>query len=155
MNELDLLPGCAFAAVEAADWRDLLSWMGERVIAAGHAEPTFTAALIEREANFPTGLPTPVPTAIPHADPQHVRRAGVAVATLAEPVEFLQMGGTGESLGVRVVVMLCMTDGKAQVDALQLVLARLGDQDAVDELLAADEHPNFEEFVRGWLTGSG
>lgn len=153
MHELELLPNCAFGAVEASDWRELLTLMGERLVAAGHVEPSFTAAVIQRETDFPTGLPTPVPTAIPHADPVHVKRPGVAVATLAHPVEFAEMGGSGELLAVRAVVMLCMTDGQTQVDALQAVLVRLGDQPAVTELLAAGERPGFEEFVAGWLGG--
>ena len=154
MSSLGLLPGCAWPQVTAAGWRDLLTQLATWTEAAGHVWPEFTMAVIEREERYPTGLPTPIPTAIPHADPGHVIHAGVSVATLARPVAFGEMGGSGEQLPVRAVVMLCMTDGKTQMDALHAVLTRLTDENAVAELLAAGQRPDFDRFVAGWLAAN-
>lgn len=154
MTELELLPGCAMA-LPGGTWREVLEAMTAQVIAQGHALETFGPAVIAREERFPTGLPTPVPSAIPHSDPQHVLHAGVAVAALASPVDFAEMGGGKATVAARLVVMLCMTDGQAQVGALQTVLARLRDEAGCLALLQAaqDDPDQLEPLVRDWLSG--
>ncbi len=148
---LELLPGCALHAVVARDREHLLGMMAAVVVENGHGKPSLVAAIAERERRFPTGLPTPVPSAIPHTDAIHVVHSGLAVATLAEPVTFAQMGGSGDELPAQIVVLLCITEPEKQVEALQQVLARLGDEAAVRELLAHADPSTFEAVVRQWL----
>ncbi|HEY3338158.1 MAG TPA: PTS sugar transporter subunit IIA [Propionicimonas sp.] len=148
---LELLSGCALHRVAARDREHLLRMMAAAVVDNGHGKPSLVDALVERERRFPTGLPTPVPSAIPHTDAIHVLHSGLAVATLAEPVTFAQMGGSGEELLARIVVMLCITHPGEQVGALQLVLGRLSDQAPVEELLDHADASTFEGAVRDWL----
>lgn len=152
---LELLPGCALHRVAARDREHLLTLMGTAVVENGHGHPSLVEALLERERRFPTGLPTPVPSAIPHTDAVHVVHSGLAVATLAEPVAFGRMGGTGEELAAQVVVLLCITRPDEQVGALQLVLARLGDAAPVQAVVDHADPSTFGEVVRAWLSGPG
>ncbi len=151
---LALLPGCALHRVAARDREELLARMAAAVIGHGHGKPSLTAALLDRERRFPTGLPTPVVSAIPHTDAVHVLHSGIAVATLAEPVLFGQMGGGEAELAARIVVLLCVTDPARQVEALQLVLARLGEHAAVAGLVDHGDPDTFEAAVRAWLAGT-
>lgn len=148
-----LLPGCALCNLPAADWEEALARLAGAAVAAGHGRPTLVEAVIERERRFPTGLPTEVASAIPHTDAVHVVRAGLGVATLAEPVAFGQMGGAGETLPVRFVVMLFITDPADQVAALQQVLGRLSDTAGVQQLLDVTDQAGFEAAVEDWLRG--
>ena len=152
MANFELLPGCALADLEAATWQEVVTTMAERVVDAGHARPEFVAAVLAREERFPTGLPTAVPSAIPHPSPEHVIHAGLAVATLKNPVEFGVIGGSGTTIPVQIVVMLCMTHPTDQVGALQTVLGRLQHERSARELLA-ERGEGFEEAARRWLAG--
>lgn len=150
-QRLELLPGCALHRVEARDAEELLDALAGAVVDHGHAKASLPAAVVDRERRFPTGLPTPVPSAIPHTDAEHLLRSGVAVASLVHPVRFAQMGGSGEHLEVRLVVLLCVTDPAAQVEALQQVLGRLADAQAIERLLAHEDPLTFAAAVADWL----
>ncbi|MBK8448205.1 MAG: PTS sugar transporter subunit IIA [Micropruina sp.] len=147
---LQLLDGCALHHV-TGDRDQVLSTLAGRVVEAGFALPSLPAAVLARENAYPTALPTPVPVAIPHTDPAHVLQPGLAVASLAEPVEFGLMGGSAERLAVRLVVLLCVSDPAGQVGGLQQVLDRLGDAQAVRTLVNHDDPGTFETAVREWL----
>jgi activator of the mannose operon (transcriptional antiterminator) len=60
--------------------------LGRKLLQQGYVKPGFIESVFEREEMGPTCLQGGL--AIPHADPQYVNKAGVAVATLAEPVEW-------------------------------------------------------------------
>lgn len=60
--------------------------LGHKLLQQGYVKPGFIESVFEREEMGPTCLQGGL--AIPHADPQYVIKAGVAVATLAEPVEW-------------------------------------------------------------------
>lgn len=131
----------------------------ERVLAAvtdrlehhGYVNDTFRQALLAREREHPTGLPTAVPCALPHTDAEHVRVAGLAVATLARPVAFGQMGAPGTSVAARWVVVLCVTDAAAQVEALQHLVLRMRDTESVEHLLSIDDDATLADAVTAWL----
>jgi 5'-methylthioadenosine phosphorylase len=98
-------------------------------------------AVLAREAEFPTGLPTePIGVAIPHADVEHVVTTTVALATLARPVVFHQMGGEDhDTVAVSIIVMLAVAEPKAQVAYLSRVIGAIQDADLCRALVAADD----------------
>ena len=124
------------AHLDVADAEDVLRSLAGRLLDAGAVTVDFPEALRERERTYPTGLPTPIPTAIPHADPQHVVVPGLALATLARPVPFGEMGANGGSVDVRLVAMPLLTDAREHLAALQRLMGLLRDEAAVAVLLA-------------------
>jgi PTS system galactitol-specific IIA component len=64
---------------------------------------------------------------MPHAEPEHVTRAAVAVATLAEPVPFRQMGAPAIVIDVRLVVMPALGSKEQAAAGLGELVARLQD----------------------------
>jgi PTS system galactitol-specific IIA component len=102
---------------------DVLETLADRAEQNGWVLPSFRDALIERERAYPTGLPTPVPVAIPHADAIHVVKAGLGVALLTRPVPFGEMGGTGSSVSVQVVVMILVQNPADQILLLTQLIA--------------------------------
>lgn len=122
---------------------------------AGAVTATFADALVAREEAYPTGLPLPLPVAIPHTEPEHVLRGGVAVATLVHPARFGEMGASGRTLPVRLVVAILVTDVHAHVGDLAVLLERLRDTGAVAGLLDAPDDPTLEARVHAWLSGGG
>jgi len=124
--------------------------LAQRLLAAGHVRPSFEGAVITREKRSPTGLPFPgQAVAMPHAEPDHVVSPAIAVASLAKPVFFRQMGAPGTRLEVSLVVMPALTDkeqaagelsrlvGLLQNDALRSALVQAATSRAIYEALVA------------------
>ena len=124
------------AHLDVSDREDLLRSLAGHLLDEGAVTVDFPEALRDRERTYPTGLPTPIPTAIPHADPQHVVIPGLALATLARPVPFGEMGTRDGSVDVRLVAMPLLTDAGEHLAALQRLMGLLRDEAAVAELLA-------------------
>ncbi|MGP9538268.1 PTS sugar transporter subunit IIA [Brachybacterium sp. AOP43-C2-M15] len=131
--------GVVLAQLEVSDAEDVLRSLAGRLLDAGAVTVDFPAALRDRERTYPTGLPTPIPTAIPHADPEHVVTPGLALATLARPVSFGEMGSRDRAVEVRLVAMPLLTDAREHLAALQRLMGLLSDEGAVADLLEAED----------------
>jgi PTS system galactitol-specific IIA component len=129
----------ALARLDVGSAEDALRAVAGQLLDAGAVTEAFPEALQARERRYPTGLPTPVPTAIPHADPEHVLVPGLAIATLARPVAFGEMGGGGGAVEVRLLAMPLLTDAREHLAALQALMALLQDETAVSALVAAED----------------
>ncbi|GAP78913.1 MULTISPECIES: PTS sugar transporter subunit IIA [Brachybacterium] len=127
------------ARLEAADAADALRTLAGHLLDDGAVTEAFPEALQAREQRYPTGLPTPIPTAIPHADPEHVLVPGLALATLARPVAFGEMGAGGGQVPVQLLAMPLLTDAREHLAALQRLMALLQDEQAVAALLEAED----------------
>jgi len=114
--------------LEAKTAQDVVRALARRLVEAGHAQPSFEAAALAREKRSPTGLPFPgVAVALPHAEPEHVVSPAIAVATLASPVKFRQMGSPGIELMVSVVVMPAFSAKEQAGASLSDLIERLQD----------------------------
>jgi PTS system galactitol-specific IIA component len=94
----------------------------------GYVRETFERAVLERERTFATGLPTPeIQVAIPHADVEHVIRPAIAIGVLAEPVAFGEMGDPENTVAVRIVCMLAVSQSEVLVSLLRNLVGILQD----------------------------
>lgn len=135
--------------LEAADYEDVMKKMGAMLTEQGYTKESFVQALIEREREFPTGLDiNGVGVAIPHTDVRHVNRAATAIATLEEPVEFVQMGTEDEPVGTKLIFMLAVDDPKGHLEQLQRIIAMIQDQDVLKSLIDAKEKSKIIEIIR-------
>ena len=64
---------------------------------------------------------------------------GLALATLARPVAFGEMGAGGGQVPVQLLAMPLLTDAREHLAALQRLMALLQDEQAVAALLAAED----------------
>src|SRR5699024_1354796 len=97
-----------FIDLEEDSYENVLRSMGNNLHSQDLVKESFTQAIIDREAEFATGLPTSgVSVAIPHTDVEHVNRKTISVATLKDPVDFgIMGGGPDEKTPVKVVFLL-------------------------------------------------
>jgi galactitol PTS system EIIA component len=103
--------------------------LAQRLLATGHVRPSFEGAVIIREKRSPTGLPFPGrAVAMPHAEPDHVVTPAIAVASLAKPVSFRQMGAPATRLEVSLVVMPALTDQEQAAGELSRLVGLLQDE---------------------------
>jgi len=117
------------AGVVAESSDQVVSMLAQKLLAAGRVQPTFERAAIAREKRSPTGLPFPGQgVAMPHAEPEHVIAPAVAIAALAKPVSFRQMGAPGIKLGVSLVVMPALTAKEQAAGELSRLVGALQDE---------------------------
>src|SRR5690554_3339187 len=108
--------------LEAKNSKEVLVKMGNNLEEQGFVHDSYTEAIIKREKEFPTAIPTAsMGIAIPHTDAEHVKKAGISIATLKEPVTFKNMG-TGEDMDVEIIFMLAVKDPNEQLNMLQRLM---------------------------------
>lgn len=136
--------------LKAGDWEAALRQVARLLYNAGYVKETYTAAIIQRERSFPTGLPTGENgVAIPHTDICHVKAPMIAVGTFQDPVPFQNMGGTEEPVPVRLMFMLAMQQSDNQVRLLSQLMQIIQDQTLLEQLCAAKSVAHIRHLLNG------
>lgn len=100
----------------------------------GHVKESFYNAVISREKQYPTGLQTSTyGVAIPHTDAIHVNEPQIAFMSLATPVTFESMDGSGD-VSVSIIIMLAMGSGNDQLTLLQRIVSLFQSQEKMEAL---------------------
>lgn len=137
--------------LEARDWRAALTALAGRLHRAGYVLPGFTASLLQREMDFPTGLPTVIPVALCHTDAELVAQSALAVGVLAEPIAFQEMGEPDRTVWVEVVFLLALKDPITQVEMLRRFSQMLKAEDALAGIRNAADAAEVTEALRALL----
>lgn len=124
-----------YVDLEASNNKEIFEKIGSKLHEDRVVKDTFVKALIEREGEYPTGLPLPIGVAIPHTDASHVNHDQLAIATLSEPVDFIEMGSEEDVVKVELVIMIVMKDGNNHLEMLQNILGTVQDEEIVSEVL--------------------
>lgn len=152
MRGSGLLPGASIMGLQATDSTEVLRALSARLRELGAVTDGFEEAVLVRERKHPTGLPTLVAAAIPHTDPEYVLTPGFAVAVPEHPVAFGEIGSGGERLvWAEIVIMLVLNDPASQLAALQTLVARLQEPEAVRSVLEASDDADLERRAGEWL----
>jgi galactitol PTS system EIIA component len=127
------------AKLVAASGEDVVRTLAQKLHAGGYVGASFEGHALARERQSPTGLPFPgVAVAIPHAEPEDVSRPAIAIASLAKPVLFRQMGAPGIELWVSLVVMPALTAKEQAAGELSRLITLLQDEALRRALVAAE-----------------
>ena len=132
-------PDCVALQVKEANAEDVIRLLAEKLEAKDHVRSSFADAVIRREAAHPTGLSLGLAEniALPHADAVHVKSSAIAVATLAEPVDFRDMNGGGAvPVGLVVLAAIAEKDDQAAVSGQVTAVAK--DRTLFERLLNAN-----------------
>ncbi|MCD8147709.1 MAG: PTS sugar transporter subunit IIA [Clostridiales bacterium] len=145
----ELNPSLIFTDVEAATSDDVMKFVGGAFTREGYTKDSYVDALIEREAEFPTGLDIDgVGVAIPHTAVTHVNKSGIAIAVLTNPVAFVQMGTDDEYTDVQIVFMLSVVDPNQHIDELQQIIAIIQDKGVLEQLLTAKTPSEIIDLIK-------
>jgi PTS system galactitol-specific IIA component len=129
-----------FARLDVANAEAALRHLARELAKAGHVKPSFEAAAVNREKRSPTGLPfAGGAVALPHADPEHVVSPAIAIATLARPVKFREMGSPATQLDVALVVMPALSAKEQAAAGLAHLIERLQSEPLRRALLEAPD----------------
>lgn len=122
------------------DRNELLSHLSTILEDNGNVKESFYQALIDREANFPTGLEAKeVNIAIPHADAVHVNKPAIVIAKLKDTIDFNCMIDLNKDIPVKLVFLLAITKPELQVNLLQQLMGLIESEDKINTILNASE----------------
>ena len=131
---------------------EVLTQMCDHLCEQGLVKDTYCQAILDREANFPTGLKTgAINIAIPHADVCHVEQAAICVAVLNPPVDFRAMDEPEDAVPISLVIMLVLTEPHGHLEMLQRIVGLIQDQQEVKRIMEAEHKGEIEEIIRKHL----
>jgi PTS system galactitol-specific IIA component len=147
----ELNESLVFTNLEAKTDTEVFEKLGGELAKQGYAKDSYVEALRAREDEFPTGLDIDgIGVAIPHTDVSHTNSTAIAVATLANPVVFHEMGGDEEdTVEVSVVFMLCVSNPGGHIDELQRVILIIQDKEVLKSLMGATDKDEVIAIIRG------
>ena len=127
--------------VDKNDKQSVITFLCGELNKQGYVNGKYLEEVLKREEIHPTGLPTlPYGSAVPHANPIGVKKTGIALAILKEPVFFQAMDNPKNEIDVRLVFLMTFMDGN-QVGMLRWISNVISNQDIVKKLaesLSAD-----------------
>jgi galactitol PTS system EIIA component len=132
------LPDLSLVRLEARSADAVIQTLASRLHASSFVKPSFERAALVREKKSPTGLPfSPWAVALPHADPEHCTSPAIALATMARPVVFRQMGSPATKLDVSIVVMPAFTAKEQAAASLTRLMTLLQEEETRRLLVSA------------------
>lgn len=131
------------------DTRDeVLRTIAGRLLEKGIVKDTFEAALLAREAEYPTGLAIgELNLAIPHTYPEHVNEIAVTIAVLKNPVVFLDMGDQVSAVPVSIVVCLTLKKMDDNIKMLPGLMEFFADDEHLRAILACTKPAQVMELL--------
>jgi PTS system galactitol-specific IIA component len=107
--------------LKAESSTEVIKVLGDKLCVLGYVNENYVPAVIQRESVYPTGLMLggKYNVAIPHTDTKYVHNAGIAFASLENPVIFKNMGDPASDVETNMVFLLAVKDPKDQVEFLQ------------------------------------
>lgn len=131
---------CVFLNVEAASNVEAVRWLAEQLYEQGRVKEGHLTRIIEREAEYPTGLLCgPINVAVPHTEVELVNQKTLGIAVLKNPVKFHRMDAPEELVEVRVLFMFALTEAHAHVEMLQKVFEFIQGEGNLEALTQAKD----------------
>lgn len=125
--------------VAFADYHDALTHIGEFMVQMGVVETSYPQALLNREAEFPTGIQLEQhAVAIPHCEATHARCPAIYLIRPEVPVEFFQADAE-DTVAASLIVALIVTHPSEQLILLRNLFSQLQVPAFFEHLLTAPE----------------
>ena len=137
------------ADISSGTAEGVLRELGRYAVERGYTAEGYVEALLDREADFPTGLSIPDASfgvAIPHADPDLVEQEAVLLGLPSEPVAFDSMDDPDESVDAAAVLLL-IASGSDGYNAFLSNLADLFQADGFIEAVRSQSSERVLELV--------
>lgn len=123
--------------------------LGELMTRRGYIDPAYTASVLEREKEYPTGIALANGgIAIPHASPDgNVRKNGIAVLQLERPVCFHSMENAEDTVEAQIVFMMALKDSEEHLAILQKLFGMFQSEAAMEILRKTKDKNEFKATI--------
>ena len=146
-NELD--SKLVTIGMDAKTTDEVMEKMGKKFVSLGYCKDSYIQALKDREVEVPTGIDIDgVGVAMPHTDVSHVLKAGIGIATMAEPVTFVHMATDDVPVSVKTVFMLAVDDPNRHLEEIQDILAVIQDKETLKQIMTAENANKVIEIIK-------
>lgn len=130
---------------------EALQHIGQKMVEDGVCHPSYPAALLEREAMYPTGIALDGhAVAIPHCEAQHAIEPAIYLIRPSRPVAFQQADDDG-SVMAELIIALVVTHPEQQLTLLRTLFGQLQQPEFIASLLTAPEERIADCFTRRLL----
>ena len=144
-----IFPECILTHVQAANKEEALKLIYDALRIAGKVKKSFYDAVLEREAEYPTGLVLPhFNVAIPHVVPEHVCSSALGIAVLREPVAFRQMDNHDLTVDVKVIFNIALGKEGKQIEVLQSLMNMVIDEEVMRAIVKEDSPEEITTILR-------
>lgn len=134
MSQLFVRTGIDFSSRQQA-----LAHIGEEMLAKGVVHDTYPAALLKREAIFPTGIVLEHhAVAIPHCEAVHAKSPALYLIRPIRPVKFQQADDDVE-IDASLIIALIVENPTAQLKLLRRLFGELQNPETLTTLLSAPD----------------
>lgn len=134
------------SGVSFADRHEALTHIGNEMLAQGVVHESWPQALIDREAEYPTGiLLEQHAIAIPHCEAIHAKSSAIYLLRPAQKVNFQQADDDNE-VAVSLIIALIVENPQQQLKLLRCLFGKLQQPDVVETLMTIPEVQLMEYF---------
>lgn len=139
-KEFHISEACVDLDLAETDREGVLRHLAGLLAAQGYVQADYADKIVEREANYPTGLLFPdITIALPHGDPAYANCSAVAIGRCARPVPFHSMEDPDAEVDVQVVALLAVKDPDLHLMVLNDLMQTFTQPDACETLLTAQD----------------
>lgn len=133
------------------DSPSVITYLCERLAEKEYINGKYLQEVLKREVIHPTGLPTlPYGSAVPHANPIGVKKTGIALAILRDPISFYAMDNPKNKIDVRLVFLMTFMDGN-QVAMLRWISNVISNQSIVKTIAESETSDQAYNAIEAFL----
>ncbi|EOB5442409.1 PTS galactitol transporter subunit IIA [Yersinia enterocolitica] len=135
-----------------SDSTEALNHIGAKMVSEGVVKDTYPAALLEREATFPTGIALDGhAVAIPHCEATHTVEPAIYLIRPTATVPFSQADDDGY-VAAELIIALIVTHPQEQLQLLKTLFGQLQQPEFIENLLSVPEDTLADYFNNRILT---
>lgn len=135
-------------ALSASTREEAIKVVADRLYALDYVNDGYYENVIKREKDFPTGLPSVIPVAVCHTEAQYVKQSALAVATLAHPIEFREMGTPERTVQAEIIFLIALNDAKQQVPWLKKMAAVFKNEAVLRTIKDSTSRSQLSEYLK-------
>jgi len=129
-----------------------LHHIGVKMVTEGVVKETYPAALLAREATYPTGIALDGhAVAIPHCEAEHAQEPAIYLIRPTAPVAFCQADDDGH-VAAELIIALVVTDPQEQLQLLRALFGQLQQPEFIESLLSIPANQLADYFNNSILT---
>lgn len=137
--------------LEFTNKTEVLSHLANKLYEENFVKDGYKQAILDREAEYPTGLPAAIKIAIPHCDHTLVKDSAIAMGVLKNPVDFQAMDDPSVTLDVQIVIMLALNEPHGHIEMLQKIISLIQNTEDLKTIIKSESNEEALEVVKKYL----
>lgn len=153
MAEIQLPQKAIYTELDVVNKEGALKTLSNSLEEEGYVSSEYYESIIRREQNAPTGLEAPgIGFAIPHTEPQYVKQDSLSVAVLKNPVSFNNMANSEETVDVKVIFLLALSEETKHLNILKQIMNLVMEENMLEEILELSQPSLFDYLNKNLIT---